>query len=111
MAERLSRVEQADAYARGLRQALQELSMAIENFKRGKPFIVPPLCKNFPEIMRLLVSLEIRENVEPSRSPQAPRPSMTQYPSRPLNGPGNGYGSETIQQRPDPMIQRTPRVS
>lgn len=111
MAERLSRVEQVDAYARGLRQALHELSMAIEQFKRGKPFIVPPLCKNFPEIMRLLVSLEIRESVDSLRSPQSPKSPTTPYPSRPLNGPGNGFGAGTTPQRPDPMIQRTPRLS
>ena len=80
MAERLSRVEQIDAYSRGLRDTLQGLSMAIERYKHGMPLVIPASCKNFPEIIQLLAALGLRVGTEPARTHVAPEPSMPVTP-------------------------------
>jgi hypothetical protein len=80
MAERLSRVEQVDTYSRNLREAIQELSIAIERYKHGSAFVVPTSCRYFPEIIRLLASLELREGVEPLKPVT---PSFTPTPATP----------------------------
>lgn len=110
MAERLSRVEQVNTYARGLSEALQELSMAIERFKRRGSFIVPPSCKNYPEILHLLASLEIRESVDSLRPTKSPVTPPIQAMPHPSNGSGNGFGARAVQS-PDQISQRTPRTS
>jgi hypothetical protein len=56
MAERLQRLGQADEYANRLSKALGELAQALERYKTGKPFVLPPACSTFPEIKRLLAA-------------------------------------------------------
>ncbi len=75
MAERLARMEQSEVYAKGLSDALVALSAAIDQYKRGKPFVLPPICRNFPEIQRLLLSLELQDRVRVSHVPTTPTPA------------------------------------
>lgn len=112
MAERLSRVEQVDAYARALRETIQELSAAIERYKHGRPLLLPASCKNFPEIMRLLAVLGIRESNEARPAPPSPPSALstTSVPSKSANGVRNGLGGGTTP-RPDATPQRPPRYS
>ena len=73
MAERLTRMEQSELYAKGLSDALVALSASIDQYKRGKPFVLPPICRNFPEIQRLLLSLELQDRVRVSHVPTTPK--------------------------------------
>jgi len=85
MADRLARTEQSDNYARGLSRAVQELSAAIDQYKRGKPFIVPLICNSFPEVSHLLAALELNNKVSAaihsSSAPVTPIPSVPETPS------------------------------
>jgi hypothetical protein len=54
MAERLAHLEDASQYARCLTRALQDLIVAVEQYRRGNAFHVPPSCQRFPEIRRLI---------------------------------------------------------
>ena len=72
MAERLVRMEQSEVYAKGFSDALVALSASIDQYKRGKPFVLPPICRNFPEIQRLLLSLELQDRVQVPHVPTTP---------------------------------------
>lgn len=85
MAERLARMEQTDNYAHGLARALQELSAAIDQYKQGKPFVLPPIARNFPEIQRLLISLELQARISRPRVPTTPAPSNVNMSGTPIN--------------------------
>lgn len=76
MAERLAHLEYADTYAQRLTRALQDLFTVVESFKEGEPFMLPPSCKQFPEMNRLLYAL----------SPKGER-SMLSDPSQILHTP------------------------
>ncbi len=84
MAERLTRMEQSDNYVRGMSRALQELSVAIDQYKHGKPFVVPAICKSFPEINRLLQTLELQDRTSVSRPPNTPIPAEAALPNPPM---------------------------
>ncbi len=101
MAERLARMQQSDTYARGLSHAIQELSNAIDQYKLGKPFLVPALCKRFPEINQLLQALELQERRPVTRSPHTPLPPETALPDL-SKAPGRTPRSSLQQMRQEP---------
>ncbi len=98
MADRLMRFEQVDQRTQKLSKALADLSMALEHYRVGTRFIVPPSCYEFPEIHRLLLAVGLRQAIadpvsasqparnQPTSQPLAPRPSqpLLRSPSRPL---------------------------
>ncbi|HEV2582337.1 MAG TPA: hypothetical protein VGT44_15890, partial [Ktedonobacteraceae bacterium] len=61
MADRLSRFEQADQHSQRLYSALADLSVTLERYRVGTPFLVPPSCQDIPEIQRLLLALGLRQ--------------------------------------------------
>jgi hypothetical protein len=80
MAERLMRLEQSDVYAQRLSRALSDLSVAIERYRMGGPFIVPASDNDFAEINHLLLVMGIKQNADSGRSHFAPlsQPSVAQ---------------------------------
>ncbi len=81
MADRLMRLEQIGLYSQRLARALADLSVAIERYRIGGPFIVPPSCHDFAEINRLLLAMGVKEHL------QAPPPSASPTTSGPLTQP------------------------
>ncbi len=61
MADRLERV---DVYSQQLSRALSDLSLAIERYRAGGPFIIPPSAHDFPEINHLLLAMGLKEKIE-----------------------------------------------
>jgi hypothetical protein len=61
MADRLMRLERADTYSQRLGRALIELSLAIERYRNGAPFIAPLSCNDFTEINHLLLAMGLKE--------------------------------------------------
>ncbi len=61
MADRLVRTEGVDNYLQRLTKALSDLSMALEQQRMGNPFRLPPSCREFPEIRRLLLAMGVSE--------------------------------------------------
>jgi hypothetical protein len=98
MADRLMHFEQVDQRTQKLSKALADLSMALERYRVGTRFIVPPSCYEFPEIHRLLLAVGLRQAIadpqsasqparnQPTSRPLAPRPSqpLLRSPSQPL---------------------------
>jgi hypothetical protein len=74
MADRLMRLEQTDLYAQRLARALSELSLAIERYRNGAPFIMPSSCNDFTEINQLLLALGMNDKVDYSRSAYSAHP-------------------------------------
>jgi len=74
MADRLMRLEQTDFYAQRLARALSELSLAIERYRNGAPFIMPSSCNDFTEINQLLLALGMNDKVDYSRSAYSAHP-------------------------------------
>ncbi|HLX39549.1 MAG TPA: hypothetical protein VKR42_03415, partial [Ktedonobacteraceae bacterium] len=68
MAERLMRLEQSDVYAQRLSRALSDLSVAIEHYRMGGPFIVPTSCNDFAQINHLLLVMGVNQNEDSGRS-------------------------------------------
>ncbi|HLZ63357.1 MAG TPA: hypothetical protein VKR06_41010 [Ktedonosporobacter sp.] len=64
MAERLAHLEQVDGYSQRLIRAIQELGTALEHYRSGEPLRVPPGCRAFPEINRLLLVLGFKDRVD-----------------------------------------------
>ena len=62
MAERLTRLGQANIYMHHLLRALDELSRAFEHQAAGAPFVVPESCNEFIEINRLLLSMRVKRS-------------------------------------------------
>jgi hypothetical protein len=85
MADRLMRLEQTDIYSQRLTRALAELSIAIERYRKGAPFMIPVSCNDFTEINQLLLALGLKEKVEYSRVAYSSSPSG-QLPPRPQDG-------------------------
>ncbi len=114
MAERLARLEQTDLHAQRMRQAVEELCVAIERARAGKPFIVPLSCNEFPELSRLLFTIGIRPNVETVRptsphSPPAAFSTQTQQTSRQMPSPFSPPATPMTSNRPL-AEQEPPRV-
>ena len=72
MAERLMRLEQSDVYAQRLSRALSDLSVAIERYRMGGPFIIPTSCNDFAEINHLLLVMGIKQHTDSGRSNPVP---------------------------------------
>ena len=103
MADRLIRSEQIEVYAQRLSKALTELSIAIDRYRVGGPFILPPSASEFAEINSLLMSMGLKEEVGaayqrrssqtnwatqqtgPERTPQPP-PGSSEVPQPNLHG-------------------------
>ncbi len=85
MADRLMRLERTDIYAQRLTKALAELSIAIERYRHGAPFMMPASCNDFTEVNRLLLALGFKEKVEYSRAAYSSSPSES-LSARPLGG-------------------------
>ncbi len=99
MADRLMRLEQVDVYAQRLAMALAELSVAIERYRSGGPFIMPASCNDFTEINRLLLAMGLKEKV---------------VTLRPINGPttsGSLPSQGLAAQSAQPTRQRQSRNS
>lgn len=95
MAERLMRLEQSDIYAQRLSRALSELSLAIERYRMGGPFIIPPSCNDFAEINHLLLVIGVKQKADSGRSHPAPvgqpvtNPVASNTSGRPFQPPAN----------------------
>jgi hypothetical protein len=78
MADRLMRLEQTDVYSQRLGRALAELSLAIERYRNGAPFIAPLSCYDFAEINHLLLAMGLKERVDTrSAKPVIPAGSIS----------------------------------
>lgn len=78
MADRLMRLGQADVYSQRLGRALAELSLAIERYRNGAPFIAPLSCNDFAEINHLLLAMGLKERVDTrSSKPVVPAGSIS----------------------------------
>jgi len=97
LAERLSSLGQSRAQMEHLRRALVDLSSAIERYRTGREFLLPPSCKGLPEIIPILQALRLPHQV-PQQSPDGrvtPRPQNSPIqqsangliPPRPQNSP------------------------
>ncbi|GAC1661302.1 MAG: hypothetical protein NVS9B9_22920 [Ktedonobacteraceae bacterium] len=80
MADRLMRLERTDIYAQRLTKALAELSIAIERYRNGAPFMMPASSNDFTEVNRLLLALGLKEKVEYSRVAFSSTPSESLSP-------------------------------
>lgn len=85
MADRLIGHEQANIRAQKLTRALNELSRAFETYRSSGNFTPPPSCGEFPEIQRLLLSMNIKP---PQPQPRASG-ALQRSASQGLAGPGN----------------------
>lgn len=81
-ADRMMRLGQSEVYLRRLTAALADLSIAFDHYWAGGPLIIPPSCHNFPEINRLLLSIDLKKPpVTQKRQPEDPSPTPP-----PING-------------------------
>ena len=88
MAERLMRLGQASIYTQRLFRSLGELSIALERAAAGAPFVVPPSCREFVEINRLLVALRSNSKHLMSATPIPPATQATHAgPAVPVTPP------------------------
>lgn len=61
MADRLLRFERIELHSQKLAHALNELSHAFEIYRSSGRFTLPPACKEFPEIYRLLITMGMKQ--------------------------------------------------
>ena len=83
MADRLMRLEQADAYSQRLTRTLSDLSQAIERYRLGGPLVIPSSVHDFPELNHLLFAMGLREGIEPTRPVHRSTPSSMGSPTQP----------------------------
>ncbi|HVB21794.1 MAG TPA: hypothetical protein VNG51_07620 [Ktedonobacteraceae bacterium] len=112
MAERLMRLEQSDVYAQRLSRALSDLSVAIEHYRMGGPFIVPTSCNDFAEINHLLLVMGFKQITDSGRSNSAPisLPKVAQHVMDPVTGPAasNAFQQQTNRQPVTQQAQDSP---
>jgi hypothetical protein len=116
LAERLMRLGQAHLQVQHLLTALGDLSVALEHFMEGEPFVMPPACEAHLEIRRLLVVLRMKgvtlvppparrpattSSVMPTFPRQASPPALTPLPSGPFSMTERFSPSRTIPLGPD----------
>jgi hypothetical protein len=90
MAERLTHLEEANQYAQRLTRALQELVVSVEQGNKGKTFRLPPSCRVFPEIRRLMYLLGCKEETgAPMRTPGRFLSQTLKKSTIPLSRPGS----------------------
>jgi len=68
MADRLMRLELSELYVQRLSRALTELSIAIDRYRVGGPFILPPSANEFSEVNNLLLAMGLKDQVDAARS-------------------------------------------
>ena len=64
MADRLMRLEQSEVYVQRLSRALAELSIAIDRYRLGGPFILPTSANEFAEVNSLLIAMGLKAKVD-----------------------------------------------
>jgi hypothetical protein len=97
MADRLIHFEHSEQRLQNLSYALEDAILALEKYRMGKPFVVPPSCTNSPEICRLLLAAGFQQavanlqnmpqppgNEKPSTHPISPPPLATRPMDTPL---------------------------
>jgi hypothetical protein len=99
MAERLMRLEQVEQYSRYLAYSLAELSVSIERYRLGGPFVIPLSCNNFPEINRLLLSMGLKEKLEAAQAFQSTGPMEALPSPSPAPSPVRVSSMQAAQQR------------
>jgi hypothetical protein len=69
MADRFSAMKRGNDYLQRLTRALNDVSGSLEKKRSGQPLSLPETYRQFPEIRRLLLALEIKEAAFPSLPP------------------------------------------
>lgn len=84
MADRLMRLENSAVYAQRLSNALTELSIAVDRYRMGGPFLLPASANEFAEINNLIFAMGLKDKVEQPRPlhPNRPSPSGASWPGR-----------------------------
>jgi hypothetical protein len=114
MAERLTRLGQMSAYTQRLMRALGDFCMAMERSPAGAPLLVPPSCREFTEINRIILSLQSKGSLtalpatnpltnpylQPSTQPLAQRSG-----SRTVSGVRSTHSSGPLQQPSSGSLQ------
>jgi hypothetical protein len=125
LAERLMRLGQAHLQIQHLLTALGDLSVALEHFMAGEPFVMPPSCEAHMEIRRLLVVLRMKgvtlvppptkrpstsSPVMPTFPRQAATPAPTPLPHAPFSVTEPLYPSKTASSAPSQTSELPQRV-
>lgn len=113
MAERLTRLGQADAYAQRLRRALSDLSRAFEIYRSSGRFTAPASCAEFPDLQRLLLSMGLKPSPTSSevQAPNTPFPPTRNMPGRSSASLPRGGATLPLAEPPSafpPQKRRTP---
>lgn len=87
MADRLLRFDQVETYTQKLTRALNELSLAFEQYRSFGRFTFPPSCNEFPEIYRLLISMGMKQTQPGAASAQVSGSLPPLQGSRPASKP------------------------
>ena len=101
MADRMTRFEQTEQRTQKLSRALAELSAALERYRVGTRFIVPPSSNEFPEIHRLLLAMGLRQAM--TDAPQPSQPLGSRAPSQ-----GGTARNDMVPITPLPDLQQPP---
>jgi uncharacterized membrane protein len=125
MADRLLRFDQVETYTQRLTRALNELSQAFEVYRNMGRFTLPPICNEFPEIQRLLLTMGMKQ-VQPlinseqaamgmaqrSASRSASKPLAPNTPFPPGNPLTSRPNSAPLSNWPDssPLSNRSPSM-
>jgi len=124
MAERLTRLGQMSAYTQRLMRALGDFCMAMERSPAGAPLLVPPSCREFTEINRIILSLQSKGSLtalpatnpltnpylQPSTQPLAQRSgsrTVSGVRSTPSSGPLQQPSSGSLQPAGQAMRRHT----
>ncbi len=88
MAERLIHFEYNEQKMQSIGKALEDATIALERYRMGKRFIVPPSCAKSPEICRLLLAAGFQQAIANLQSISQPlrneKPLMSSSFSQPL---------------------------
>jgi methyl-accepting chemotaxis protein len=93
MADRLIHFEDSEQRLQNLCIALDDTILALEKYRMGKPFIMPPSCTNSPEICRFLLAAGFQQAIANLQNISQPlgneRPSTVPPPlaTRPMDTP------------------------
>lgn len=124
MAERLTRLGQMSAYTQRLMRALGDFCIAMERSPAGAPLLVPPSCREFTEINRIILSLQSKGSLtalpatnpltnpylQPSTQPLAQRSgsrTVSGVRSTPSSGPLQQPSSGSLQPAGQAMRRHT----
>jgi uncharacterized membrane protein len=102
MADRLMRLEHSEAYAQRLSRALTELSIAVDRYRMGGPFLLPPSANEFAEINNLILAMGLKDQVEQHRPAYANRAAPSgaswtgrkTWPEQPQKPSVGSFGAE-----------------